>query len=156
MKKHLISLAFILSIGAIQAASYGKFHLEVNTGYFDSEKVEFLLNSSGEVRLLENRDWYTVTPSFFFGELSLTIQSGGDEEFILGKVILKDNQVQSACAAFVDAKNEVIEFLGATSFKLKRWNKRSKSFAPLYSSDQIFDEKCVKKLLEEYPEFEVL
>lgn len=143
-------LAFLMASSSF-AFSYGKFKLSTGTGLYEPEEVIFLLNSSGNIKMLENDDYYTIDGSLFFSEVTLSIQSGGDEDFIVGTVTLKDNVIVDQCASFVDAKNQYVERMGPKFFKLERWNKYKKAYLPVKAKGEQFSDACFQNLLEPYP-----
>ena len=154
MKNLILILIATLSLSA-QAANYGKFRVVAKNGYYDDEMVVFLLNSNGKVKILENNDWFTVEASYFFGETTLSFRSGGDEDHVEGVISLKDNKATDGCAAFIDLKNEWAEIMSKDSFTLERWNKYSKKYESLYSSEFEFSSECEQEMMADYEGFEV-
>jgi hypothetical protein len=133
------------------AFSYGKFKVSMQSEFGDTEEVTFLLNSSGNFKFLENEDYYSIDSSQFFDEITLDIQSGGDEDFMVARVVLKDNKVMERCASFVDAKNEYLILMGPNSFKFERWNKFTKAYELLKGEQGEFSDSCFDSLLAPYP-----
>lgn len=145
----LILMASLLSTQAY-AFTYGKFKLSVGTGFYDAEEIIFLMNSAGKVKILENDDYYEIDSSLFFSEVTLSIQSGGDEDFVVGSITLKDNVILDSCASFVDAKNEYLMRLSPSSLKLERWNKYKKKYVAVPKAGAGFSEACFSDLLSGY------
>lgn len=154
MKSLLIGLMTLTAL-TTQAANFGKFKLTVETGYYDGEEVVFLMNSSGDLKMLENSDYYSIDTQFFFGENTLDIRSGGDDDIVIGTIYMKDNKAIDGCAAMLSLSNEAGETLGTNSFKLERWNKFSKRYESVYKSGFEFTKSCEDKLLADYADFSI-
>ena len=153
MKKLILLLSFI-SIQFINAANYGMFRLTAtNLGYTDSEEAIFLLNSSGEIKFLENRNYWDVDVDFFFGEVTLTVETMGDEQNSRGILTLKDNRLIDGCAAYLDYQNESGETLSPRSFKLERWSKKNKRYYPVFNRNFEFSDECFTRLLKDYSHY---
>lgn len=152
--KNLLILCFLILSVASNAANYGKFMLTTDTQIWEPEGMTFLLSSAGEIKILENDDYYEIKSSFFFGEQTLTFRSGGDEDFVLGKVTLVNNKAISACAGLIDLPNRNLMTLGVKSFNLLKWNKSKKKYESVYPKNFKFSEKCEKELFSPYSEFE--
>lgn len=153
--KTLSLIVALLVSQATLAASYGKFKLKVAADYRDASEVVFLMNSQGDVTILENDDYYQIDTSSFFGELTFDIQSMGDEDFIKIAFTMRDNKLLSGCSAWIDLKNEVLMVYSSSQVELLRWNKLAKKYenitANSYSSQQ---ESCIEELVGNYPSFE--
>ncbi len=151
MKTFFLSISMLITLNSY-ALNYGLFKLEVDPGYFDKEEVTFLLNSNGDVELLENENYYTVKVESFFNEITLEIESGGDEDYIRAIYTLKDNQIIQSCSALFDGPGESLSYFGEGSVNLLRWNKKTKAFeAPL--SKPVAQKSCRAKLIEGYEDF---
>lgn len=153
--KNVMLLAALLGGVSVQAANYGKFRLTVNPGYYSGDKVVFLLNTSGTVKILENDNYYSVDSDFFFGDTTLEFRSAGDEDHIEGSISLKDNKAVDGCAALVDNKNGWLSFMTTKTFLLERWNKYSKKYETVYKNGFEFSEKCEEVISSNYSEFEI-
>ena len=156
LMKNLVILTILFFTNSIFANSFGKFKVKVNTGYFDSEEVIFLLNSQGDVKFLKNDDYYAIESLPFFGETTLRMTSGGDEDFILGLFKLKNNKVIYGCAAIIDLPNEVLTTLAIDQVIFQRWDKASKKYLSILTKD-INDDAvdCEYNLLSDYREFDI-
>ncbi len=136
------------------AANYGKFRLTVDADYMDASKVEFLLNSAGEIETLSNEDYFEVEALPFFGELTLNFRSG-DEDLILASFRLVANQVLSACSAYVDQPNQVQMPYPLGHARLERWNKAKKKYESITSSEiRSNEEQCLAELLKDYQHYD--
>lgn len=153
--KNLIALILLCFVQVAAASSYGKFKLVVNPDIYSGEEVVFLLNSAGEVSILENDSYYDINVSSFFGELTFDIQSGGDEDFIKASFKMVNNKLVAGCSAFVDLKNEVLSVYSSSQVDILRWSKSEKEYVSI-QSDNIDDasEGCIKDLISNYPDFE--
>lgn len=155
MRNIFLLLTLVLGLNA-QAANYGKFKLYVDTGYYAPQEVVFLMNSSGEIKMLENNDYYKIDSQFFFGESTLNIRSGGDDDIVKGIVSLKNNRATEACAVFLSLSSGYGERLRITRrFNLLRWNRFAKKYETVLKSDTLFSKKCEKKILADYPNFSI-
>tara|TARA_Y100000296_G_C5153038_1_gene247468 strand:+ start:684 stop:1163 length:480 start_codon:yes stop_codon:yes gene_type:complete len=152
MKKIFIGIILALIATNGYALSYGLFKLEVETGYFDAESVTFLLNSSGEVKLLKNENYYSIETESFFDELTLFVRSGGDEDWVQAIFTLKNNELTRGCSALLDGPGSTISFLSPKRVQLTRWNKERKKFEVLKNA--MSDQKsCYATLKEDFEDF---
>jgi hypothetical protein len=154
MKNFILLAALIYGLTA-NAANFGKFKLTVETGYYDGEEVVFLMNTSGEIKMLENDSYYTIKPQFFFGKNTLLIESGGDDDKVEGIIHLENNKATDACAVLLSLSNKAGELLWPKGFKLDRWNKFSKRYESVYPQNFSFSEKCESELLADYQDFSI-
>ena len=152
MKLFAICLVSIL-LQSVNAASYGLFKFTVNPPSGVVEEVVFLLNSQGEIKVLDNPDYFKINSDYFFGELNLRVVTGGDEDNSRGAFKLVNNKLVDGCAAFIDYKNEYGEAMAPRTFNLQRWNKYRKKYENAYSKDFIFSEACFEVLLSDYSDY---
>lgn len=147
----LLSLALTTNL---YAANYGKYKFTMSADYMDASEVVFLLNSAGEVTILENDDYFEVESLSFFGELTLNFETG-DEDLQLASFTLKDNKVITSCSALVDQPNEVLTVYGLNFAKLQRWNKVNKKYEDI-ATPEIFanQEACEAELLKDFAHFD--
>lgn len=149
--RNLILLFLCLSSITASAANYGKFKLSFFSDWNGEEAVEFLLNKSGEVKILENEYYYDLLPNFFFGEVSIAFLSGGDEDYVKGKIALKDNKIVEACAVLVDGPGAIMSKLGVDMVSLSRWDKKQKKYIKLSTKKaESSYESCVKTYVDDY------
>lgn len=150
LKSFFIIIFSLFTVLPAQAANYGKFKLVPNSSIIESAPVVFLLNSDGDIKVLENRHYYSINNSFFFGELKLEFISGGDEDALHAIYNLSDNKITSGCAAFIDYKNGYAEKLTINGFKLLKWNKSSNQYESMITSDTNLDsEACYEDLFRD-------
>jgi hypothetical protein len=138
-KLTLILALFIATLSSAYATNYGKFKLTPNRSIIDSDVVVFLLNSSGDLKILENEYYYSVDSGYFFGEQRLEFISGGDEDALHAIFTIKNNKIVSGCAAYIDYKNEYAETMGIKGFKLERWNKYSRKYESMINKQTDAD-----------------
>jgi hypothetical protein len=129
----------------------GKYLLDADNG----EEVIFLLNSNGEIKILENDYYYSITVSRFFTEFSLDIESGGDEQVThaYATLTVKNNKLVfiEKCEVLVDGPNE---WLSEVSLKLLKWNKKNKKYEQIKNTgSKQSNEKCYNNLILDYRHF---
>lgn len=156
MKGLILLLALTITTNA--NAVYGKYKFSMNFEWgSEDEKVEFLMNSQGDIKILENENWYEVDSSPFFGEVTLDFRSGGDEDYVIASATLKKDGyktvITSYCAAIVYGPNALISVTGPSVAKLQRWSKSSKKYKAMKitaSKEEL--KKCEDNLIESYLE----
>lgn len=156
MKSLVLLIAIMTTTNA--SAFYGKYKFSM---LFDrnseSEKVEFLMNSAADVKILENDDYYEVDSYQFFHEVTLSFRSGGDEDYVIATATLvRENGktvMKNFCAALIDGPNGYASTLGTKTAKLSRWSKSAKEYEQLKLTASEADiAKCESDLLESYIE----
>lgn len=153
--KILSLIAALLLCQSALAASFGKFKIKTAADYRAESEVIFLMNGQGDITILENDDYYDITTSSFFGELTFDVQSMGDEDFIKTNFTMRDNRILSGCSAWIDVKNEVLMPYSSSQVELLRWNKITKEYEDITADDYSSKEDaCLKALTEEYSYFE--
>jgi|GEM_PF-2251638 len=156
MKLTLIALLLGLS-QFINAANFGKFEFKMGSDYQDDELIVFLLNTSGDITVIQDENYYEVEKSFFFGELSLTLTSGGDEQYTITSYTMVDNKLIEACTILVDGPNGYVSKMSDSYYGLNRWNKFAKKYEAVPNLQSVSTkEACFSRLLENFDDFEVL
>ncbi len=146
-------LSLVLNTNAF-AFTYGMFKVSIGSEVYEHEMI-FLVNSAGQIKELENENWYDIESSLFFSELTLDIQGGGDEDFNVARITFKDNVIVDSCASFVDAKNKYVIKIGEQNLKVQRWNKYAKKYETVKTENEEFSESCFETLLAPFPYPEV-
>lgn len=155
MKLAILFLLFGLS-HLINASNYGKFEFKMGSDYQDDEVVVFLLNSSGDITVIQDENYYTVDSSFFFDELAITLTSGSDEQYTITSYTLVDNKLVEACTILVDGPNGYVSKMSDSYYTLKKWNKFAKKYTDVPNLQSSSNkEACFTKLLEDFQDYEV-
>ncbi len=149
MKILAILSLFALSFTSF-AGNYGKFKVTYNEYY--SFSAVFLLNSYGDIKILDNDQYLQIESSPFFGETTITVKSSGDEDHVKATFFMKDNKILKACSAFIDLKNDYIEPHRPKIVQILRWNKSKKAYEDIYNDALVnaTNEECLTDLLSAY------
>ncbi|MCR9203518.1 MAG: hypothetical protein NXH75_03005 [Halobacteriovoraceae bacterium] len=156
MKGLILLLALSASLNA--SAVYGKYKFSMNFEWgSDNERVEFLMNSQGDIKIIDEGNYYNVTSYPFFGIISLDFRSGGDEDYVIASATLEKvgNQtvMTNYCAAIIDGPGGYVSLTGPRVAKLQRWSKSAKKYKALKITASEEDvKKCEKDLIQTYVE----
>jgi hypothetical protein len=113
------------------------------------------MNSQSEITIIEDENYYEISSMPFFGEIVLSFQSGGDEDFVKAQFKIKNNKLMVACAAYIDAKNESYAAYLAGAIDLSRWNTKTKKYESLMTSElEGQNQACLDELTEQYISFD--
>lgn len=153
--KSLLFLAIFWSFQALATGSYGMYLFETKPEWGSAESVTFVMNSSAEVKEIEDEYYFSIKSSMFFTEVTLDLRSGGDEEYFLARAVLGEKDGQTVllnyCAALIYGPSGIANTIGPSMAKLSKWNKRTKKYDDLaiVASEKDIS-NCEKELLRKY------
>ena len=108
---------------------------EIGHDFLEDQTVVFLMNSSGEVEVIEDDNYYTVNSFQFFTEVNLEIVSGGDDEHFKASATIGElngrTVLLSFCAAMVASSNSAADTLNMNYAKLSKWNTKTNKYEDL-------------------------
>jgi hypothetical protein len=153
MKYLSFLLLLLFSLTTAATNSYGRYKLDVDFEGME-ETVVFLMNSSADVEIIQDENYYTIKSIPFFTEVTLDIVSGGDDEhFKINAVIGEMNGetvLLNFCAAAIYSSNSMANTVGQSVVKLSKWNKRSKKYEALKVVATVSEVlRCEENLLAE-------